>query len=554
MCSYNRLNQTYACENSKLLNGYLKDELAFQGYVMSDWYATHSGAVAIKAGLDMNMPGPLNPAAGAAAYTNPGVVPSYFGQNISIAIQNSSLTVARLDDMVRRIMTPYFFLGQDSGFPTVDPTSLTVLAAANNYRLSASLGYPTVARDVRDDHAAGIRRLGAASTVLLKNVNSTLPLKKPMNIGVFGNDAPDVTAGLQASTVEIGTLAIGGGSGTNRPTYIISPLRAIMDRAASYGARVQYVTDNSRISAADFSTIFPVPDVCLVFVHTYAAENEDRTNLEADYNSTLVVNQVASLCPNTIVVTHSGGINTMPWASNPNVNAILAAHYPGQETGHSIVDVLFGDTNPSARLPYTIARNASDYNTPLLNLTGANASNSAAWQDNYSEGLMIDYRHFDAAGIEPLYPFGFGLSYSNFSIVNSSLSLQAVQPVPVSVRPNAYAKVAPGGNPDLYTVLVSLSTRIANTSPVPGDAVVQLYVSPDQANVPTGTPIRVLRGFEKVHVTAERNVKVEFELTRRDLSYWDTEAQDWMLACGDITVSVGFSSRDLPATGTVRLC
>lgn len=119
---------------------------------------------------------------------------------------------------------------------------------------------------------------------------------------------------------------------------------------------------------------------------------------------------MAVVCNNTIVVTHSGGINTMPWADHPNVTAILAAHFPGQESGSSIVDVLYGNVNPSGCLPYTIALNESDYKTQFINITITNDTDPNAWQDNFSEGLMIDYRHFDSAGITPRYEFGYGLS------------------------------------------------------------------------------------------------------------------------------------------------
>lgn len=158
-----------------------------------------------------------------------------------------------------------------------------------------------------------------------------------------------------------------------------------------------------------FTSVYPSPDVCLVFLKTWAGEGADRTAFEADYDSTAVVNNVAARCPQrTVVITHSGGINTMPWATNPNVTAILAAHYPGQESGNSIMDVLYGDLNPSGRLPYTIAQKEADYNTQILNITGPEAEESWAWQVNFTEGQFIDYGHFDAKNITPLYEFGYG--------------------------------------------------------------------------------------------------------------------------------------------------
>lgn len=345
------MNGTYACENSKILNGLLKEELGFQGYVMSDWEATHSGIPSIMAGLDMNMPGGIS-----FGSTGSGTPPSYFGGNVTIAVNNGSLPVTRLDDMIARIMTPYFYLQQNKNYPTVDPSC----ADLNNFDPSQSqyvfdlTGTKNI--DARDDHAQLIRTMGAEATVLLKNTNNALPLLAPKNIGVFGNDAADLTTGLYNSAdleyygFNIGTLAVGGGSGQGRLSYIVPPLDAIKAQAAQNGALVQYITDNM-VAAASISKIYPIPDVCIVFLKTFVTEGADRSVYEADWNSTFVVETVAQTCNNTVVVTHSGGVNILPWADNPNVTAILAAHLPGQESGNSIVDVLYGDVNPSGHLP-----------------------------------------------------------------------------------------------------------------------------------------------------------------------------------------------------------
>ena len=284
---------------------------------------------------DMTMPGPIDQIS-----INTGT--SYFGGNITEAVNNSSVFMTRLDDMVQRIMTPYFLLEQDRDYPTADPSAYFVLAAT--YGLSFGIEIP--AREVRGNHSSFIRTLGAAGTALLKNDNSTLPLKSPKNIGVFGNDAPDPTDGLTfidpeiPSGFDMGTLDIGGGSGTGRHAYTVLPLDTTKARAALTGARVQYITSNNQLAANNFINIYPTPDVCLVFPKTFSQEGYDRLSFEADWNTTLIVNNVASRCPNTVVITHSAGVNTMLWATHPNVTAILAAHLPGEETGNAIVDIL----------------------------------------------------------------------------------------------------------------------------------------------------------------------------------------------------------------------
>ena len=408
MCSYNRINQTYGCENSHLLNGVLKEELGFQGYVVSDWGATHSGQQAINAGLDMDMPGTVGFGPGTA---------SFFGGNITSGVTNGSLPESRLDDMILRVMTPYYYLGQQD-YPTVDASSAALNSfnpATSNYTWDFS---GESSRDVRAPGTAQlIHDIAAQGTILLKNQNGTLPLKSPKIIGVFGNDAADLTTGLYSTAnlnypaspgYDIGTLAVGGGSGQARFTTLVAPLEAIKRRAMQEGAVVQYMTNNllaiqpGRSSLAPPGKISSEPDVCLVFLKTFVSEGYDRINYEADWNSTQLVANITSFCSNTVVITHSGGINTMPWHDNENVTAIIAAHFPGEQTGNSIVSVLWGDVNPSGHLPYTIALDGADYNTKIINITNNNDTDANAWQDDFSEGLLIDYRHFDKEEIEPL--------------------------------------------------------------------------------------------------------------------------------------------------------
>lgn len=542
MCSYNRINQTYGCENSKTLNGFLKgqDGLNFQGYVVSDWGATHSSSPSVLSGLDMDMPGAISSSGSSST------PPSFFGLNLTALVQNGTISETRLDDMIRRTMLPYFHLGQDQNYPSVDPSTAAIgQLSRNQYQLPL-----TPARDVRGSHGDLIRSIASQGTVLLKNVNGTLPLQRPANIGIFGNDAADVTAGLAApSNTSIGTLITGGGSGAGRASYIVSPFSALLARAQQDGTRVQYITDNSLIANGNLGSLYPIPDVCLVFLKTYASEGNDRTLFELDWNSTAVVKQVTSVCNNTVVITHSVGINTMPWAENPNVTGIVAANLPGEESGNSIVDILYGLVNPSGKLPYTIARNSSDYIAPVLNLTGtADEFNSAAWQSDFTEGQMIDYRHFDNASIEPLFEFGFGLSYTTFALSNLVVpdvgSVSAVPPT---------GQFLPGGNSALWENVFTVSATVANTGSVAGSAVVQLYLSMPQDTTPSDTPVRVLRGFDKVMLSPNASSVVQMPLRRRDVSYWDVNSQQWLIPSGEFDINVGFSSRDLVLNATLTL-
>jgi beta-glucosidase len=545
MCSYQRINGSHGCQNSASQNGLLKTELGFQGYIMSDWGATHSGVASIEAGLDMNMPGGLGPYG-----TNFGG-PSFFGGNVTTGVNNGTLEVSRVDDMVIRIMTPYYWLGQDKNFPSVDKSSgdLNTFSPKSTWTRNFTFTGES-SRDVRGNHGELIRRHGAAGTVLLKNVNGALPLKAPKNMAVFGNDAgsPVESSVLNQQNFEFGTLSAGGGSGTGQYTYLVTPLQALQARVGKNGL-VQYWLNNTLIAGADIRTLLiprTMPDVCIVMLKTWAAEAEDRGHLSVDWNGNGVVESVAAHCNNTVVVTHSSGVNTLPWADHPNVTAIVAAHFPGQESGNSLADVLYGDVNPSGHLPYTIAMNGSDYNAPPT--TAINTTGYDDWQSWFDEKLEVDYRYFDAQNISVRYEFGFGLSYTTFNM--SGLAMNALAQN-ITAHPEKLP-IQPGGNPALWASLYNVTVSVSNTGDCAGAAVPQLYVGlPSSA--PEGTPLRQLRGFEKVYLEKGESQSVSFELMRRDLSYWDIVSQQWVIPEGEFTIYVGWSSRKLALQGKVTV-
>ncbi|EOO01258.1 putative beta-glucosidase 2 protein [Phaeoacremonium minimum UCRPA7] len=539
MCSYNRLNEVYSCENSELLTNITRDELGFRGYIVSDWYATHSTVEGALAGLDLEMPGPVST-----------VGASYFGDLLLEAVNNGSVPEARLDEMTVRVLTPYFLLKQDRNFPTVDPATGPALVA---YQFGPGSPYaaafPEVeARDVRRDHANLIREIGAAGTVLLKNVNKALPLTSELDIGIFGNDAPYPAHGsayvdtANPLGFEVGTIDVGGGSGGVRHTSLIEPMEAIRHKVESIGGRAQFILNNNYLAAGKFNGLYPTPDACLVFLKAFATEGLDREDLDLQWNATLVVENVAAICTNTIVITHGPGVVLMPWADNENVTAILAAHYPGEETGNSIVDVLWGDAEPSGRLPYTIPRDVSQSGPSIVNLTEP-VTDAGSWQSDFVERLLIDYRRYDAENIEPLYEFGYGLGYTTFEITNLDVQVSAsLQPMPDSAK-----GIAPGGLVDLWTNISSTTVQVKNIGDRAGYAVPQLYVSFPQDTTPSGTPVKVLRGFEKVFLDPGEARQVTFQSMRRDLSFWDTDMGQWVVPEGTFTYMVGLSSRDLKA-------
>ncbi|CAG8979857.1 hypothetical protein HYALB_00002630 [Hymenoscyphus albidus] len=190
-----------------------------------------------------------------------------------------------------------------------------------------------------------------------------------------------------------------------------------------------------------------------------------------------------------------------------------------------------GRLNPSAKLPYTIPAKESDYDIPITYVPASNRDPNA-WQADFTEGLMIDYRHFDKYNITPLYPFGFGLSYTTFDI--TPLQISSPSSSPISPTPDSSAKIAPGGNSDLYTTILTTTTTLSNTGSVTGAQVVQLYLSFPQDTSPPNTPKRVLRGFENVELGSGEARDVTFALTRRDLSYWEVEEGSVEDSCGRV--------------------
>ncbi|KXH51050.1 glycosyl hydrolase family 3 N terminal domain-containing protein [Colletotrichum nymphaeae SA-01] len=517
MCSYNRANNSYGCQNSKLLNGVLKTELGFEGFVVSDWGAQHAGVATANAGLDLVMPNE-----------------AFWGASLVEAVNNGSVTRERVEDMTTRILAAWYYIGQDSDdYPAV--------GAYSNLQEHAPV-------DVQNGHKAIIREIGAAGTVLVKNVNGTLPFKNPKFLTVYGYDASlpptpwgSTSYGPSWGTVLAdtfnGTLLSGGGSGTTTPPYVITPFQAIQDRVIADGGVVKW----------DFYSENPQPnyvnsEACLVFINAWASEGYDRPSLTDEFSDNLV-NNVAANCSNTIVVLHSAGTRVVEaWADHPNVTAILFAGLPGQESGNSLVDILYGDVNPSGRLPYTVARAESDYG----NLLNSTVEAGPFPQDDFTEGLFIDYRAFDRDGISPRYEFGFGLSYTTFGY--SSLFTSPAPGVSAGI-PDPSVAIVQGGHPALWEEVVSVSVTVQNTGGVGGHEVAQLYVG-----IPVeGTPAKQLRGFERVYVEAGGSATVEFALTRRDLSFWDVSAQQWRLSEGEYGVWVGASSRDLRVNGTFSI-
>lgn len=398
MCSYNLINGSWAGQNAKTLNGILKTDLGYGGYVMSDWDATHSGVLGSLSGLDMDMPGDI--------HMNGGKT-SYFNANLTMAVNNGSLPIERLDDMAQRVLAAWHLVGQDKDYPAVN---FNTWGIEGNEHVKAQA-----------DHDKLIRQMAASAVVLLENKNGALPLKKPQTIGIIGLDmgpSPMGPNGFPDRGGNDAILAMGWGSGTTNFPYLVDPYQAIFQRARQDGSNIQNWFENWDLEGAA-KTATGV-DVALVGINSDSGEqyitvdaNEgDRNNISAWHNGDELVKAVAAVNNNTVVIVHSvGPMDMEQWIEHPNITAVVWQGIAGQEVGSGLVDVLYGDYNPSGHLPYTIAKKMEDY--PAV-IDYVNTDVPPEPNVDYTEGLFIDYRHFLEKNIKPRYPFGYGLSYTTY--------------------------------------------------------------------------------------------------------------------------------------------
>jgi beta-glucosidase len=379
MCSYNEVNNTPACQNSYVLNKILKTEYGFPGFVMSDWGATKSGVDSAIAGLDMNMPG-----TNMLPEESGGI--SFFGSNLTAAVVNGTVPEERLDDMAIRILAAYFYVGRDEvrkevGGPnfssfTSDTYGYLYPAAQSSFQIvnkhvDARSGYTeNVALDV-----------ALESSVLVKN-NGALPVdlkKRLKKIGVVGVGArPPLNGPIEDYTFSDvdGAIAFGGGSGVVNPSIFVTPLEAINSRTSRSIISLDYYLGGG--VDPNFERVVQNSDVNFIFGVEWSTEGLDRTNYALSSNVEAQILRAAELNSNNVVIiTATGQVDVEKWIDHPNITAVLYNVPQGAYAGEAIARVLFGEYNPSGRLPFTVARNTSDY-VPIVTNT-----NNGHPQDNF---------------------------------------------------------------------------------------------------------------------------------------------------------------------------
>jgi beta-glucosidase len=495
MCSYNLVNGVYACEHPHLLNEVLKTDWGFKGFVMSDWWATHSTAAAALAGLDQEQPNP-----------------AFFG-SLGQAIQTGQVPQARLDDMVRRILHAMFEAGLFDFPEALSPIDAAAGAAAAQEALEQG-------------------------AVLLKNSGSLLPLDASSipSIAVIGShaDIAVLSGGGSAQVTPIGGAALDEGR-PNPPGW--SPI--IWDPSSPLNA-IRAMAPQATVTFDDASTVTgPIiaaaaADVAIVFVSQWTSEGMDLPNLNFTDMLSLspndgMVASVAAVNPRTIVVLENGGAQVMPWLND--AAAVLEAWYPGQRGGEAIANLLFGVVNPSGKLPITFPASVADLPHPII---ASPPGQNTTFPVPYTEGFNVGYKWYDSQSLTPLFPFGFGLSYTAFSISNAQLvdSLSAENPG------------------------FQVTFDLANTGSRAGAEVAQVYLGLPAS---TGEPPRRLVGWQKVYLEPGALQHVTIEVNENNsshpLSYWDTASNAWRTAPGDYTVYLGNSSAaaSLTTVGTLRV-
>jgi len=497
MCSYNRVNGDYACENKYLLTDVLKQDWKFKGFVLTDWGGAHSLAKASAAGMDHEQPGWI-----------------FYGDDLKKAVEGGTVPQAEVDDHVRRILRAMFATGLMD-----DPAQRSVVDVLGGFEVA--------------------RKLEEQSIVLLKNDKSQLPLdaSRVHSIAVIGPHADvGMISGGGSAQVDppVGNAILPPGKGQTRwlePVWFpTSPLKSIQAKVPH--AKVQFDSGSDPAAAA---ALAKNSDVAIIFAYQWESEDMDLPSLALPEHQDDLIAKVAAANPHTVVVVESGGPVTMPWVDK--VSAILEAWFAGSSGSDAVANVLFGDVNPSAKLPLTFPNSEADLPHPIVvkppRESVANymqpevwkqiAAGLAPFQVTYDEGVKVGYKWYDAEKKAVLFPFGHGLSYTSYAYSN--------------------LKVTPGKNP-------RVAFSVKNTGRRDGAEVVEVYASLPAA---ASEPPKRLVGFSKVWLKAGESKEVTVEVNPKYLSIFNVEQNGWQLIPGEYSFMVGGSSASLPLKQSVTL-
>lgn len=509
MAAYNLYRDEHLCHNSRMLNDILKGEFGFTGAVVSDWGGCHDTDQAITNGLDLEFGSWTNGLQNGLsnAYDNYYMAGPYFERIVA-----GDYGTDELDDKARRVLRLIFrtAMNTDGGFGSL----------------------------CSDEHYAAARAIGNDGIVLLANRNNTLPVNAipGTKILVVGENA-------------IKMMTVGGGSSSLKVQSEILPLdglraalgdNAVVEYERGYVGDVtgeyngvttgQNLADNRSAEQliADAVAKARTADY-VIFIGGLNksmgqdAEDGDRAGLELPYNQDAVIEALAAVNPRTIVVNISGNAVAMPWADR--VGAIVQAWFLGSQAGLSIADVLTGAVNPSGKLPFTFPKRLEDCGAHSVgDYPGTWRPDSSVIECNYNEGILVGYRWYDTRGIEPLFAFGHGLSYTTFDYGDLSASASSI---------------GPDGE-------ITFSIPVTNTGSRQGSETVQFYITDNEASVLR--PAKELKGFAKVSLAPGETKTVTFTVKPHDLAYFDADAHHWTVEPGQFTAHAAAAADDIRAS------
>lgn len=473
MCSYNKVNGEFVSESKYLLNEILKEEWGFEGFVVSDWGAVNERDAALANGLELEMP------------ASKGIGK----KKILAAIESGKLSEAKLDAAVERILKIIF-------------KAVAEKKENATYEIEA--------------HHQLAREAAKESMVLLKNEDGILPLKKEGNIAIIGELA-------RVPRYQ------GGGSSNINPTKLENielEIKKSIGKAATTTYVQGYYLDKDTVDETlieEAKEVAKLADTVILFAglpDRYESEGYDRVHLNIPENQKRLIEVVSEVNSKIVVVLSNGAPIEMPWLDK--VKAVLEGYLGGQALGGAISDILFGDANPCGKLAETFPKKLSD-NPSYLFFPGDGD------KVEYREGIFVGYRYYDTKNVEPLFPFGYGLSYTTFEYSNLSVSQKEIK--------------------DTDTLKVTVNVK--NTGTVVGKEIVQLYVRDVESSV--SRPKKELKGFEKIELQPGEKKAITFTLNKRAFAYYDTDLQDWYVETGKFQILIGKNSNDIVLSETVHV-
>jgi beta-glucosidase len=486
MTSYNQVNGEWAGQSDYVINKVLRQDLGFKWLVMSDWWSIWDPEKAIKSGLDLDMPGHPNDNTRVKKLGNP-----YIRSNAKRLLEEAEVSESHIKRMAKSVLRVSLAMGLDKR-AVKDASYLTKFPQHLEVALQA-------ARE-------GI--------VLLRNQNNILPVQRVKTASIL----------LTGEFTE--KIARGSGSAEVEGYDNITMAEALK---SEFGDKLNYIKNPSDQQLSD-------AEVVLLSIGTLDTEGWDRP-FQLPESTEQLVKKVSSLNKNVVVIVNSGsGIRMTDWYSK--VSGIIYGWYPGQIGYKALAEIISGKTNPSGKLPISIEKNFKD--SPGFPYIPEGESFYKGWDTDmdmslpiydivYDEGIFVGYRWYESKKIEPLYPFGFGLSYTHFDYNGLKLSASKI-----------------GSGEKLF-----VEFKVKNTGKVAGAEIAQIYVQDLEASVPR--PIKELKGFKKVFLNAGEGKKVKIILDSNAFAYWDVEIHDWKVEAGKFNISVGSSSSNIRLTKEIEI-